>query len=55
MIEILLAFLREMNKSLERKDAAKQDRRATWDVRQVRDSGWGQMSLELCAIKAAIV
>ena len=55
MIEVLPAFLREMNKSLERKDATKQDRRATWDGWKVRDSGWCQMSLELCAIKAAIV
>jgi hypothetical protein len=55
MVEVLLAFLREMNKGLERENAAKQDRRATWDGWQVRDSGWGQMSLELCAIKAAIV
>jgi hypothetical protein len=55
MIEVLLAFLREMNESLERKDTTKQDRRATWDGRQVGDSGRGQMSLELRAIKATIV
>jgi hypothetical protein len=31
MIEEPLAFLREMNESLEREDTTKQDRRATWD------------------------
>jgi hypothetical protein len=55
MIEVPLAFLGEMNESLERKDTTKQDRRATWDGRQVHDVRWRQMSLELCAIKAAIV
>ena len=55
MIETLLAFLREMSKRLEREDAAKQDKRATRDGRQVCDVTWGQIPLELCAIKAAIL
>lgn len=55
MIERLLAFLGKMSEGMERKDAPKQNRRATWDGWQVGDVGWGQMSLELCAIKAAIV
>jgi hypothetical protein len=41
MVEIVLAFLREMSEGMEKKDATKQDRRATWDGRQVRDVRWG--------------
>jgi energy-coupling factor transporter transmembrane protein EcfT len=55
MIEILQAFLREMGKSRERKDATKQDTRATWNRFQMCDVRWGQMSLEFCATKATIV
>lgn len=55
MVEILLAFLRKMSEDTERKDATKQDRRGTWDGWQVLDIGWGQMSLEFCAIKAGFV
>lgn len=54
MIEIRLAFLREMGEGMERKDATKEDWRATWDGWQVRDVGRRQISLEFCAIKAMI-
>ena len=55
MIEIFLAFLREMSKCLKQEDATKQDKRATLDGWQVRNIGWSQPINELCAIKATIV